>query len=402
MKNLQRTPITLLRLCTTELSNNSFPKGSSSLISHASSYFDLLGYAFLAPGITKDPSLGNLFEKVESQEGNRFDLELGVALPDLFPNLNGQADFTLSVANGVSVQELCFSNTMARLRYTSNGELRHALICRQGLPMVASGEIDFIPKDASIEYLRTFATTRFEIIGSTAEEAFETYCESCIHDLIDRLNRCLKALPFVDSSPGRVHSTAYSTASLPSFYFMIEGKAGGETGHGWISPHFGRSMMKPPDLTAEQSQLLSDYVSGVKAVDDIDALLHSAQTFLDGGVLDYVLLLSVIAAESATQRCVQGLLSANGVSTAKIEESKKDLTYSMMLNLLLVSLVTVENKPDKDLLGKMNRARSLRNAYMHNGQLPKDKNEIVELFEHTKLYVNYLRTIPQSTKATEE
>jgi hypothetical protein len=45
------------------------------------------------------------------------------------------------------------------------------------------------------------------------------------------------------------------------------------------------------------------------------------------------------------------------------------------------------------LVGKMNRARGLRNAYMHTGAIPKDHNEVVELFELTKRYVEYLRSI---------
>lgn len=43
----------------------------------------------------------------------------------------------------------------------------------------------------------------------------------------------------------------------------------------------------------------------------------------------------------------------------------------------------------------MNRARSLRNDYMHDGDLPKDPKEIVDLYENTKRFVKYLRQLDE-------
>src|SRR5690606_19827647 len=123
-----------------------------------------------------DASLGTLFEKVLPKDGSTFQLELGVVLPDLFPNLDGKPEYSLPVSDGTAARELCFSNVMARLRYIRDDHHLHALLSRRALPKVRLGEVDFIPKDASVELLRTFSTSRFEITGSTAEEAFETHC----------------------------------------------------------------------------------------------------------------------------------------------------------------------------------------------------------------------------------
>ena len=108
---------------------------------------------------------------------------------------------------------------------------------------------------------------------------------------------------------------------------------------------------------------------------------------------EYVLLLSVIAAEVATQRFVHKRLLGSSVSKNKLDEFEKDLTYSLMLNVVLISVTPENMKPDKELLGKMNRARSLRNGYMHNGELPDDPKEIMDLYEHTKKFVKYLRDL---------
>lgn len=363
------------------------------MLTGVSSHHDLRGYFMLGPGLTKDASLGVLFSDVPTPEDRRFQLELGVILPDLFPNYGENSEYSLDIKTEAGQRELCFSNVMARLRYVRGAHLLHALIPRRELPKVRDGQVEFVPKDAGVELLRTFATCRFEIEGTNAEDAFEAYCEPCIQDLIERLNRILKALPFVDKAAGRVFSMAYSRASLSSFYFIIKGASDDRLGHGWISPHVGRSMLTPPNLPPEQSQLLSDYLTGAATPDEVEAILHSAQSYVDAGIMEYVLLLIVIAAEVATQRFVHDRLLLSQVSKSKLGDTEKDLTYSMMLNIILYAVTKDDQKPDKDLIGKMNRARGLRNAYMHTGALPKNHAEVTELFELTKRYVEYLRLI---------
>ena len=366
------------------------------MISGVSSHYDLKCYIFMAPGLTKDPSLGTLFEHVHPQDDGSFELEIGVNLPDLFPNLEGKPEYILDVAiDKRGKRPVCLSNVMARLRFEKEGQSLHALIPRRALTKVREGQVEFIPVGATVELLRTFAACRYQIAGGSAEEALETHLEDCIHDFLERLSRLLRMMPFADQLPGRVYSIAYSRATFDAFYFIIKGCHESELGHGRISPHFGRAMLNPPDLTADQATLLRDLLCRVKSPDDIQSLLHAAQCFLDGGVMEYVLLLSVIAAEVATQRFVHKKLLALGVSKTKLKEAGKDLTYDMMLNLVLFSVTPEPRKPDKNLIGRLNRARGLRNEYMHYGKQPENKNEIINILEDTKKYVRYLDEIAE-------
>jgi hypothetical protein len=216
-----------------------------------------------------------------------------------------------------------------------------------------------------------------------------------MHDMIERLNRLLKIMPFVDLAEGRVCSVAYSRANLPPFYFILKEDSEENLGHGWISPHVGKTMLNPSNLPFEQVALLTAYLGGRKNVDDVQAFLYAARTFLDGGVNEYVLLLSAIAAEVATQRFVEKRLLASSVSKTKLLEAEKDLTYSLVLNIVLFAVTPENRKPDKELVGKMNRARSLRNDYMHEGKLPTDQKELVDLFKNTKRFVQYLRDLDE-------
>jgi hypothetical protein len=347
-----RTPITYVQLATPELASEPLLAEKSWMLSGVSSHYDLRGYFMLAHGLTKDASLRVLFSDVPTPEDGRFQLELGVILPDLFPNYAENSEYCLSIKTEAGQREVCFSNVMARLRFVRDEHLLHALIPRRALPKVREGKVEFVPKDAGVQLLRTFATCRFEIEGTNAETAFETHCESCIHDLIERLNRILKALPFVDMTAGRAYSMAYSRASLSSFYFIIKGASEEKLGHGWISPHVGRSMLNPPDLPTEQSKRLSDYLTGTAIPDEVEAILHSAQSYVDAGIMEYVLLLIVIAAEVATQRFVHERLLLSQVSKTKLEEADKDMTYSMMLNIVLYAVTKDDQKPDKDWLAR--------------------------------------------------
>ncbi len=365
---------------------------ASWLLSGMSNYHDRRGYFFGAPHLNKDPRL-RILPAVPARDDGKYQLELGTLLPDLFPNLESRSEYLLSVSVDRESRALCFSNVMARLRYAKDGESFHALVPRCLLAKVQRGEVrDIAPPDAAVELLRTFVTARYEIDGTSAEAALESHCERCIHDLIERLNRCLKVLPFVDVEIG-IYSVAYSRGNLSPFYFVIKGASDDKLGHGWISPHVGRSILNPSTLSVEQAIILSELLGGTRAINEVESLLHSAQAFLDGGIPEYVLLLSVIAAEVATQQYVHSRLLAANVSKKKLDDVEKDLTYSLMLNVVLFAVAPKDNPPDKQLLGKMNRARTLRNAYMHNAELPCKVDEVAELFEYTKTFVAYLRDV---------
>lgn len=78
------------------------------------------------------------------------------------------------------------------------------------------------------------------------------------------------------------------------------------------------------------------------------------------------------------------------------EAIKRDLTYSVMLNIVLFSIALEDQKPDPNLIGKINRARNLRNAFMRKGVIPNDQREISDIYSATKAYIDYIRQLRQS------
>ena len=92
-----RTPITYVELAIPELASEPLLAEKSWMLSGVSSYYDLHGYFMLAPGLTKDTSLGVLFSDVRTPKDGRFQLELGVVLPDLFPNYTDDCEYCLNI-----------------------------------------------------------------------------------------------------------------------------------------------------------------------------------------------------------------------------------------------------------------------------------------------------------------
>ena len=109
-----RTPITYVQLATPELASEPLLAEKSWMLSGVSSHYDLRGYFVLTHGLTKDASLGVLFSDVPTPEDGRFQLELGVILPDLFPNYAENSEYCLSIKTEAGQREVCLSNVMAR------------------------------------------------------------------------------------------------------------------------------------------------------------------------------------------------------------------------------------------------------------------------------------------------
>ena len=93
-----------------------------------------------------------------------------------------------------------------------------------------------------------------------------------------------------------------------------------------------------------------------------------AATLLGQDSFRSAVLESVIALEMALSTFVRRRLLDRGVSKSRLGDVKRDLTLSLMLNLELTSLAPEDAKPPSELVGRLNRARKLRNDIVHEGK----------------------------------
>lgn len=138
--------------------------------------------------------------------------------------------------------------------------------------------------------------------------------------------------------------------------------------------------------------LMQCYLS--EGIDFIKSRLFDAEEALYDGDLPMAVVNAVIGLEAALSDFVRDQWRNQGVSKSRIEEVEKDISLSLMLNIELTALAPEINKPQADLVGKLNHARRLRNNIVHNKKRDVSYEEAKESVESVRQLLSYLRSLP--------
>lgn len=365
------------------------------LLSAVSTYKDDEVFAFMQES-ESPANTGQAFSTILPKEDGTFDLEIGVALPDWLPDMNKSQEYTLNVLDtDGATRVLCVSNQMTKLLYVIDGEQYQAIFPKSLLWTVyASNELK-VPVDAPQALLKSMASSRFAIRGTSAHEALEEGIEDCIDTLIECLNRIAIANVAVNEEafPGFL-SPNYDRSTFDVAYFILRGKHPSNFANWRMGTSLGLAMLRPTvNFKDEYVAKVRAILSGSTEVDDVRKMMQLARSYAEGGMLEFALLQLVIAAEVATTRFVHKMMIAGGVSKGKLDDMKGDLTFSIMLNLNVIALSPSGMKPDFNLLGKINEARKRRNDLMHEGRFRCSKDYLRELHQNVQAYVAYLNTV---------
>jgi hypothetical protein len=83
-----------------------------------------------------------------------------------------------------------------------------------------------------------------------------------------------------------------------------------------------------------------------------------------------------------------------GVSKNKLDDNRKEMTYSWALNIGLALCFSPAQRPRDGLIAAMNAARSKRNDLMHEAAFNMTRDELGQLITDTKEYVSALKAAP--------
>jgi hypothetical protein len=128
-------------------------------------------------------------------------------------------------------------------------------------------------------------------------------------------------------------------------------------------------------------------------------LIHIARRHLDAGAFEFCVLVSVVAAEIATQRFMVERWLAHGVSNKKLKDYETDYKFSMLLNVEIFLASPPDMKPDRRLIGQVNQARVMRNEYMHEGKRIKDKATAAGVLHNIVAYIEYIDQVRKALVA---
>lgn len=399
------TPIIRLNLSRPDRTKDSILTAQDSyLLTTPTVYDELHMFTLWAKGEKKSRSL-ELFPDLAADADGAYYLELGVTLPDLLPTLNSQFGYKIpigSTRHGASF--LCVSNQMVRVNCYRESRLMHVLAPEQCLSKIHEHGVQ-VDSNPPYQILRTTVSMRFCIPASSVDQVFDNFLEQCAEDLAIALNNFLAGYLTVTPVSYYTHSAAFDARSFDVLYFAVFGGNQSSARVGRLALHLGKMALNPTDISGEVYAQMLEYVSGKREADSVKLMLIEAKNSYKSGFLRAALLQIVVATEMAVARFIHEEYLNAGVSQTKWNEAKKDLTYSQMLNLHLFALTPADFKPDKEVIGQLNLARSLRNEFMHEGKLGLDGTRLGEIFQASEKFLSYiaeLRSRVQTSRVRNE
>ena len=363
----------------------------TSLLSSSKRFKTHVVLAFCAPEVSKSPSVSGVFNEVPPLNGE-WTLEVAVELPDLLPSIDGKSEAVVTAVDAKGApKQLCLSNRISRFHY-QDGDIAYHVVAPRTAPWHGAAEV---PGEsgttliAAEEQLRTVSAMRFQVKGDTAEHAFESSIRGCLETMFTCVNAVLHA-----TRECRVGFTP-TTRSLRwdgvvSVYVLMSGD--GKPRGARLALNGARIALNPETFEGDRAAQFRAISDGSTPLSDVDRLIGEARSSWGDGEYEFAFLQAVIAAEIATARAVRAECVRRDVSKNKLDDSRKDLTYSWALNIGLPLCFPTPNRPSSKLLAAMNVARSKRNDLMHEAKFDMTREQLSQLLTDTNDYVKALKS----------
>lgn len=347
-----------------------------------------------ADELKKDASLGHLFTDLSPRPEGSFQIELGLILPGWLPSPPHVQDWTVSVDIGLGASEslaLCFSNQMLRYRYTDSEFSRQVVV--PSFAVKKSLEEARIPPGCPAEVLRTMVTCRFHLAGQDLESAVEDGLDAIADSFLDAINRVIYAYLLLVKPERPLLFFAVDRSSAEYVYLLIQGGDEKKVGVYRVALSGYRVMRVPGELSVEEQEGFLRHLNDSSGEKLAHRFLSAGLTSIESGLLEVALLQLVIAGELATTHATTMLLASHEVSRTKRDRFGQHLTYSELLNVLLVSLSPPGQKPNTEVIGILNWGRDARNDLMHQGIFAASREQLRKLFTATAQHLEYLAEI---------
>ncbi|MGE0175237.1 MAG: hypothetical protein AB7T49_20800 [Oligoflexales bacterium] len=371
--------------------------GSSIFLEYAQSVNLAIVVGELEEGTRRDESLGQLWSDVKS-DNNKYDFELATVLPYYLPSFKNKPEYTVEVMG----DQLYVCNRMTQCFYSteSSNSLDYLLIHRNFLGQAQQqnelGKIHPAP-------LKTFISQKFEGSGSTAEHCVEENFLLWRDTLILNIAKLIDGIRIVGGSKSKHLLPKLSSSSFPLFWLAVKGKEKiriqqfvGDLGQSAFKETFG--------LEEEQIGRLGSLLKNEAIITVSESALSLSETFLHYGYIDLAILQICIACESVLAKEYELYLLSRHATKSKIDDNRKAITFSQLLNLHVFSMRDIAELPNySTVIGDLNRARDLRNTIVHEGVVPAttNKNEVMRILSSAKIFVEYMeKGIDSSSKDT--
>lgn len=348
------------------------------------------------------------FPDVQVGPGGRLEVELGLVLHDLLPNLDGYSEYMIDVASDFRPSErLAVSNQMLTGYTKRHGEPYIFTVPRGFIPNPKSGPAAPSPEVGTTP-LRTCVSWTTTVTGKTAGAALRRQLFQRVDALVEMINRLIAAVLQATNQPYLMRTPRYGRFSFDVLYLVMRSTCG-EIKCDRVGLGASRVYRNAGDLADEAAAALRSTAlqlescggghvrfNARKGETPLPALLlvRQAWSHYGAGVVDLALLLSVVAAEAATSAFLQRRWSERGVSREAYADRKP--TYENQLDILIPAELSGDPVINERLLEPLRKARSLRNAFMHRAVPIRSSSEVHEICRATDVYVTRLQELSSS------
>jgi hypothetical protein len=176
---------------------------------------------------------------------------------------------------------------------------------------------------------------------------------------------------------------------MASAYVLISGD--GNARGARLALNGARISLNAETFEGERAAQFRAIAGGSTLLGDVDRLIGEARSSWEDGEYEFAFLQAVIAAEIATARAVRAECIKRGVSKNKLDDARKEMTYSWALNIGLPLCFPAAVRPNATLVAAMNAARSKLNDLMHEALFNMTREQLGQLLTDTKEYVKALK-----------
>jgi hypothetical protein len=321
----------------------------------------------LAQGLNRDKLL-NVWKDIQPSNG-QYVFEIAVNLPFFLPAHQKKDEYIISVHK----QKYIISNRHCEVIFENKPNefyLTHYLL-RDNVAETFKNSIN------QIIMTKTLVITEFTVKASSASEAIEQNYNIWIETINNDVQAILTALRYnLDKGYYLLPECQNIEVSCP-IYVVCTGNKQGRALR--VTSKMDVCSLKSHGNVKCDISVLENYCDNVTKYEMPKIILSKANLFLRSGDYSLACILACMACESILFYEINNNLRKLGLSNSKEKDALSDLTFSQMLNLISYFIVDMKNDTNKEIIGKINSMRKIRNNLIHKGKWVDDTSkQIVE------------------------
>jgi hypothetical protein len=310
----------------------------------------------------------DIWTDIEPKNG-KYKFELAVQLPFFLPKHKEVDEYLINISG----KQYIVSNRHCEFILENTKEkyyLAHYL-CQESLEKLTGSKIKHIIISKSL------VITNFEVNCDSASKAIEIHFESWLQKLNEDIPNLVTALRYYIDGGNVDLPDCNNIGRFCPIYVLCQGNKLSMplrfASH--LSAYPLQTIMK---FSCDMSKIES-FCKGNTEIDISEVILRKAVTLMKSGEFSLACVLACSACETYFVQYISIKLYQQGLSKTKKKEAFNDLSFSQMLNLLSYFILNMKEIETKNLIGKVNTLRKIRNDIVHEGkQISKRERKYIE------------------------